>query len=244
VITAEQFAILAAPFAPQEHEFNPRGYIYIEETAICERIERVDLSWEWRVETVNRYDPKSAIASSISHLTICGVTRSGVGSQAAEFRKDKPDVESGEIEKGSETDSLKRAARKFGIGRYLLQCPGDVKTHGPALNKWLASLKQRPAPTEAPRPSITVQEVKQQQLSSSNGAPVWWHPLLEALRPTMNKENLDRAMNTAREMFKRHELTNDSNLEFVQEYVIQVTFTSDELLEDADAQRFAAKDLD
>ena len=146
MITREQFAILCAPFAAADHEFKPpRSYAYIKETALCERIETVDLSWEWRVQSVGRYDPKGLISTTIGHLTICGVTRSGEGSQAAEFQKNS-DIESSEIEKGSETDALKRAARKFGIGRYLLECPKDVKGPGPELNRWLASLRSNAIP--------------------------------------------------------------------------------------------------
>ena len=142
-ITPEKFAILIAPFADDDHEFKPpRSYVYIRETPLCERIEQVDLSWEWRVETVNRYDTKGMIATTVGHLTICGVTRSGEGCQMVELQKGT-DIESGEAEKGSETDALKRAARKFGIGRYLLECPKEVKGYGPDLNKWLLSVAKK-----------------------------------------------------------------------------------------------------
>jgi hypothetical protein len=161
-ITIDHFKKLAAPFAAKEHEFNPRGFIYIEETALCQRIEQVDLSWEWRVEAVNRYDPKGMIATTVGHLTICGVTRSGEGSQMVEFRKGT-DIESGEVEKGSETDALKRAARKFGIGRYLLDCPKEVKGYGRELDTWLRDVARAqgtpqiapPSFQSAPAPTVT-----------------------------------------------------------------------------------------
>lgn len=153
-LTREHLTLLAAPFKSEEHEFKPpRGYIYIAETAICERIESIDPSWEWRIQSTQRYDNKGAIATTIGHLTILGVTRGGDGQQAVEFQKGT-DIESGEAEKGSETDALKRAARKFGIGRYLLDCPKDVKGYGRELDLWLKSLKNAPSqrPIEAPVP--------------------------------------------------------------------------------------------
>lgn len=187
-INPEDFKKLIAPFLAKEHEFNPRGFIYIEETALCQRIEQVDLSWEWRVESVNRYDPKGMIATTIGHLTICGITRSGEGSQMVEFRKGT-DIESGEVEKGSETDALKRAARKFGIGRYLLECPKDVKEYGPALNKWLGEIaRQQGAPTppsnseRAPAPQPTQAAKKLDNSANpilSSTDPVKWPAFLK-----------------------------------------------------------------
>jgi hypothetical protein len=144
-ITREDFAKLAAPFAAKDHEFI-RGYIYIEETAICSRIEEVDFSWEWKTVSVTR---ENDVAVVVGALTINGITRYGTGQQVVQ-RDAKGGESVGEAAKGATTDALKRAARLFGIGRYLLQCPKEVKDEGPALNKWLASLSgqnsQRPAP--------------------------------------------------------------------------------------------------
>lgn len=147
-LTSEFVAILTAPFAPEDHEFN-RGFIYISEEAICQRIELVDPSWEWRVETMTY---ENDMATVIGILSICGVVRYGTGQQLAQI--DKNGKESvGESRKGATTDALKRAARLFGIGRYLLQCPKDVKGNGPELNKWLASLGKKSAPqAETPAP--------------------------------------------------------------------------------------------
>jgi hypothetical protein len=175
-ITIETFKKLIAPFPADDHEFKPpRNYIYIRETPLCERIEKVDLSWEWRIETVNRYDPKGMIATTIGHLTICGVTRSGEGSQTVEFQKNS-ELESGEAEKGSETDALKRAARKFGIGRYLLQCPANVKGYGKELDMWLREVARsqgaEPIQASAPLPAP----------AKASDAPAWWNDVLGNLR--------------------------------------------------------------
>jgi hypothetical protein len=175
-ITVEHFKKLIAPFPADDHEFKPpRNYVYIRETPLCERIEEVDLSWEWRIETVNRYDPKGMIATTIGHLTICGVTRSGEGSQTVEFQKNS-ELESGEAEKGSETDALKRAARKFGIGRYLLQCPANVKGYGKELDMWLREVARSQGAA-----SIQVSAALPSPAKASD-APLWWGIVLPELR--------------------------------------------------------------
>ena len=143
MITPETLAILTAPFAPADHEFN-RGYIYITEEAICARIETVDPSWEWRISELAFVD---SMATVIGALTVCNVTRYGTGQQLAQLDKDSGIEKVGESRKGATTDAMKRAARLFGIGRYLLQCPKEVKEYGPQLNKWLASLQRANAYT-------------------------------------------------------------------------------------------------
>lgn len=174
-ITRELFTILAAPFAAKDHEFN-RGFIYITEEAICARIEEVDFSWEWRtVETIYEND----MATVIGALTIKGVTRYGTGQQLAQI--DKNGKESvGESRKGATTDALKRAARLFGIGRYLLQCPKDVKGEGTELNRWLQTVgKGVTAPSQAPHsapqrpPAPTVSAPVDAPASAPSG-PIDW----------------------------------------------------------------------
>lgn len=149
-ITREIFAILAAPFAAKDHEFN-RGFIYIEETAVCARIEDVDPSWEWTIVQMTHENDMSTVVGA---LTICGVTRHGTGQQLAQ--SDKNGKESvGESRKGATTDALKRAARLFGIGRYLLQCPKEVKGYGRELDMWLASVAKGVTPSNSPSKPAT-----------------------------------------------------------------------------------------
>lgn len=151
-LSHQDFAILAATFQPEEHEF-VNDKIYIKETAVSQRIEEVDIAWEWIEPTIERYDAKTEMATVSGTLIICGTRRFGVGSQSfqmpnkykdeseenyalrvlSEFRKS-------ELEKGSATDCMKRAARLFGIGRYLLKCPKTLKKHGTELNEWLAAV--------------------------------------------------------------------------------------------------------
>lgn len=159
-ITAEDFARLAAPFPARDHEFN-RGFIYISEEAICARMEQVDLSWEWKVVEMS-YD--NDMATVVGALTICGVTRYGTGQQLAQIDAKSGKESVGESRKGATTDALKRAARLFGIGRYLLQCPKTVKDHGRELDTWLANVANgTSASVPAPSPQSTRPTSEKQQ---------------------------------------------------------------------------------
>lgn len=146
-ITREEFNKLAAPFTAKDHEFT-RGFIYIEETAICSRIEEVDFSWEWKTISVTR---ENDVAIVVGALTINGITRYGTGQQIVQ-RDAKGNEANGEAAKGASTDALKRAARLFGIGRYLLQCPSTVKDYGPGLNSWLSSMAKGQAAPQIQEP--------------------------------------------------------------------------------------------
>lgn len=129
MITPEIIAKLKSPFAIDLHLRNYDGFIYIDETAICDRLDDVDPNWTWEVSEITNRDRKVYVHGS---LTILGVRRDGVGMQGIEYVKDKDskgnvigetDIETSEPEKGAETDALRRAARKFSLGRYLLQAP-------------------------------------------------------------------------------------------------------------------------
>jgi hypothetical protein len=209
-ITREDFAKLAAPFAAKDHEFN-RGFIYIEETAVCSRIEEVDLSWEWKtIEAIFA----NGMATVIGALTIKGVTRYGTGQQLAQLDANGTE-KNGEAYKGATTDALKRAARLFGIGRYLLQCPQDVKGEGPALNKWLASMNGNSGPRLMPAPQA-------QAPASSNGAsnasePNWWLALKVYLKQEhgSNIEIIEKRLTSARNVLKQGVVDINSTLEDV-----------------------------
>jgi hypothetical protein len=147
MLTIEHLRILQRPFSVHEHEFKD-GRVYIRERAICRRIEQVDLDWSLGDPIITYRDNAVIVKNS---LTILGVTRYGVGMDKVNSAN--------EAEKSAATDVLKRCARLFGIGRYLLDTPGYVKDHK-ALEKWLKSLNEdgdgddQPAENEAtPEPA-------------------------------------------------------------------------------------------
>jgi hypothetical protein len=171
------------PFLPQEHEFN-RGFIYIEEAAICRRIEKIDLNWEWKI--VEMLPAENGNVTVVGALTIKGITRYGTGQQVIQFDKNERETV-GEARKGATTDALKRAARLFGIGRYLLQCPSSVKGYGPELEKWLAEIKKQQSkdvPDAAPQQAAPAPS-KSEPVAIAPKPPVWW-PVLKEYKPFMS----------------------------------------------------------
>lgn len=149
-LTQEQVQALCAPFAYEDHEFT-RGFAYITEQAITRRLDSVDPGWQFAIlETVR----DTTSASVTGRLTVCGVARDGVGTQSIEYatfkdqstgeRKPSLDMagnprEAGEVRKGAATDALKRAARLFGVGRYILDAP---KLRMASADQWETRLDQ------------------------------------------------------------------------------------------------------
>ena len=133
MLSKEHVEQLTARFKAEDHEFNYNKRVYLSEEAITARLDEVDPSWSFeRLEIWNRGE--HIIVSG--RLTICGVSRDGVGMAKIEFLTDS-DRESGEPEKAAITDALKRCARMFGIGRYILEMGSKVKDMG-TLKKWLS----------------------------------------------------------------------------------------------------------
>lgn len=140
-LTPETLASLKRAFPYADHEFI-KGFVYLSEEAICDRIEEVDPSWSFDILRAYREGDQSICAA---RLSVCGVSRDCVGMQ-------KVMENAGEPEKGAATDALKRGARLFGIGRYLLAAPKEKD----GFDKWLAGEQKKSNPTPAPQPSLTV----------------------------------------------------------------------------------------
>jgi hypothetical protein len=133
-LTKEQSDALKDFFPVQAHEFL-NGNTYISEEAITNRLDDVDPSWT--MELMSEYTrDKQCIA--VMRLTVCGVSRDGVGMQPTKImKKDGTEMDGTEPEKSAATDALKRAARLFGIGRYILEMGRAVSDHR-TLADWLA----------------------------------------------------------------------------------------------------------
>jgi hypothetical protein len=173
-LTPENLQALKAPFAAHEHEFL-RGFTYLNEEAITERIDSIDPSWQFYIRSIvvrpNAGEGGKDIATVTVHgaLTICGVTRESTGMAVVQRTDEKNEEkwdngkkvqtgkkytgEANEAEKSATTDALKRSARLFGIGRYLLNLSDDVKDEG-SLARWLKTNQQQPQtpPAELPAP--------------------------------------------------------------------------------------------
>lgn len=134
---------LKRPFNRADHEF-VRGFVYLTEEAITNRIEEVDPSWTFNVNRIEHVD-----GNAVCHATLIinGVARDGIGMQQILEK-------AGEPAKGAATDALKRCARLFGIGRYLLDAPKE----GAAFDNWLKSqflTPPRPTPLTVPGAVVT-----------------------------------------------------------------------------------------
>jgi hypothetical protein len=143
-LSKEQIRQLAAPFSLPEHEFREGGHgeylVYITELPLITRLNDVDPAWELSIkETIILEQPDApAVVNVFGELTICGVSRANVGTYAAKLqtteydpvkkqrvRLDPPRVLplDDNATKAAATDLLKRCARSFGCGGYLLAAP-------------------------------------------------------------------------------------------------------------------------
>lgn len=123
-LTVDDLNILKRAFPRASHEFI-NGYVYLTEAAVCDRIEEVDPAWTFEVQRMSREGDQAVCCG---RLTIKGVTREGVGM----YRQTNPN---GEPEKSAATDAIKRCARLFSVGRYLLN---DPPKEGRDFDKWLS----------------------------------------------------------------------------------------------------------
>ena len=133
MLTKEQSDKLKDYFPVKSHEFL-QGATYLSEEAITNRLDDIDPSWTW--ELVSEYTRDNQCIA-VGRMTVCGVSRDGVGMQPLQItKKDGTIIDGTEPEKSAITDALKRAARLFGIGRYILEM-GRAVTDYSSLEQWL-----------------------------------------------------------------------------------------------------------
>ncbi len=137
-------AALSAPFEPKEVKFKPQmvknnralAMGYIDARLIQDRLDDVLGVENWQ----DRYDflPDGSVVCRL-RLKLGGrwITKTDVGSPS-----EQPD--SGDRVKAAVSDALKRAAVKFGIGRYLYRLPAQWVDYDP-VKKQITQLPQMPA---------------------------------------------------------------------------------------------------
>jgi len=134
MITPEQSARLKDYFPVKAHEFL-QGATYLSEEAITNRLDEVDASWEFHRLGEFAYRDNFVIATF--RMTVCGVSRDGIGMWDLKMKKkDGNIIDATDPEKSVSTDALKRAARLFGIGRYILEMGKAVNDYR-SLEQWL-----------------------------------------------------------------------------------------------------------
>lgn len=169
-LTSELLTALAKPFPPNEIRFkvqtskNGSSLVvpYVDARAVMDRLDEV-FGGDW-------YDDYSVVqvgkrVSIECSLTCAGVTRKDVG--------DIEDSQGGGDLKAGYSDALKRAAVKFGIGRFLYSlpkmwvklsgdriAPSDEQKLQEKVADILAGAKPEPEPKPEPKPSLKAQQLE------------------------------------------------------------------------------------
>ncbi|MDA8115720.1 MAG: Rad52/Rad22 family DNA repair protein [Acidithiobacillus sp.] len=171
-LTPDDIRALEAPLPLEHHEARAAGknkagdkqqwLIYITQEGIIPRLNSVDANWTWDVRE-SRETTRYAVVTG--RLTIKGVYRDGTGGGSPNG-SNSPMTE--DTEKGAETDALKRAAMRFGVGLYLRSQPmiwvpitektwEDEKAALADFAKWYQrqfGANSRPTPTPPPTASL------------------------------------------------------------------------------------------
>jgi len=133
-LTPANVLALKAFFPIEQHKFD-RGMIYIREEAVANRLDEIDAGWSFEVVAVDWRDPMHCVVTAA--LTIKGVRRENAGENYGQ----KKNAEN--VQKSATTDALKRCARLFGVGRYLLSA-GKIKDFR-ALKGWIGGQDYNPS---------------------------------------------------------------------------------------------------
>lgn len=197
MLTKQDIETLRAPFPPAEIEFL-RGYAYVREQAVNNRLSEVDPAWNMQI-TAWEYRAENHVVV-MGSMTLGECTRCGVGEQLNEPAKDR---QSGQLlppktldcAKGAATDLLKRLARLFHVGLYLTELPDKVKdivTYTAWYND--PTRAQKPPTTPAAASNGAKQEQPKQAAVNDELAPYAW---------ASHAETLDIAVSRARENLSR-----------------------------------------
>lgn len=135
---------LAAPFDPKDVKFKPQmvkgtrclAMAYIDARLIQDRLDEVVGPENWEDDYELLADG-SVMCKLTLRLGLCMVTKQDVGSPS-----EQPD--SGDRLKAAFSDALKRAAVKFGIGRYLYRLAAQWVDYDP-VKKHIVQVPQLPA---------------------------------------------------------------------------------------------------
>jgi hypothetical protein len=151
--TADVLARLAAPFEPKQVKFRPGATSgaralaipYVDARVIQDRLDAVLGVVNWQDEY--EFLPEGGAVLCRLRLRLGGewITKMDVGGAS-----EQPDE--GDRRKAAVSDALKRAAVKFGVGRYLYRLPQTWVDYDPQ-KKQLKSLPALPQPAPAKRPA-------------------------------------------------------------------------------------------
>ena len=165
---------LAMPFEPNEIKFKPKvvkenralAMAYIDARLIQDRLDGVLGVENWQ-DTYETLADGSVICRLKLKLGTRWITKTDVGSQS-----EQPD--SGDRLKAAFSDALKRAAVKFGIGRYLYRLPAQWVDYDP-VKKQLLKVPTLPS-SALPKPMRPVKEEEKKERRPLE-RPQTGHPL-------------------------------------------------------------------
>lgn len=193
-LTSQDVANLTRPFPVEAHEFKS-SFCYVAEEEVTARLDEVDPGWMFEIKSIGRGGINNQVCIVTARLTVRGISRESTGMQAVEYQNNKPDRESGEPEKGATTDALRRCARLFGVGRYILKMGGDVKDKT-QLAAWLKkNYPQQPAQPKPAAPVTTTTQPAPKQascLSADEACKKQFTALRDELRITSDAPYLER----------------------------------------------------
>ncbi len=148
MLTEQQIHDLAEPFYPSEHGWVNAPYLL--KSAIMQRLNQIDPAWSISQPTVMYQSDEIVVLSA--NLTVCGITRAGVGTGIIlRTKTDKTTKEVLPIEgfellksiskawKAATSDLLPRAATNFGVGAYLRNVPKNLTQ--PMFNDWVKKIR-------------------------------------------------------------------------------------------------------
>ncbi|WP_240907324.1 Rad52/Rad22 family DNA repair protein [Paludisphaera rhizosphaerae] len=114
-IKMEFFAKLAFPFDPEQVKTRKQGNIelaYVTARTVMNRLDEVAGPWGWE-DRYERHDNAWLCRLTLWLPDGSTLTKEGIGGESRNMQ------DSSDVEKSGESDAFKRAAVKFGIGRYL-----------------------------------------------------------------------------------------------------------------------------
>jgi hypothetical protein len=125
IITKEQIEQLRAPFALADHSIREGNtiangqssmwFVYLDRMAVIDRLDELfPGEWEYEMKSIEK---REGHYSCVGRLIIRGMVREFNGTQKISDRSPEND------EKGVGTDTFRRAASMWGIGRYLYDGP-------------------------------------------------------------------------------------------------------------------------
>lgn len=222
---------LAAPFDPKDVKFKPQlvknnralAMAYVDARVIQDRLDEVLGVENWQ----DRYEflPDGSVVCHLK-LKLGGkwITKSDVGSPS-----DQPD--SGDRTKAAVSDALKRAAVKFGIGRYLYRLPSQWVEYDP-VKKQIVRPPQLPAfalpatvRDRAARPATS--GTAETTASVATTAPAPPTPPPAGRLPASGQELLDRLRGYEAKLVERKVCVPGALVEYVRQAGVRSGFPSE-----------------